>query len=218
MWWKWWRVEPSRIQVPAEIEVAGVTTCENSNLPLEQTKKTSSPSGITAATGSWDSSSALVVRQLGLPVLKSQGAGLNHHVEKLVNSYTLPNPPRRSPERTIKAPAQTTVASTPVIPPQNRSLRRRYQDVLSRMPFMSFKPAQASPAPPGPASEIQQSSTPAWTAVAPGKYTVQISPIAASRGSPRNRTTYSIMSEEDRQWIQRAQEPRKQPNPKHKSA
>ncbi|KAG8777513.1 hypothetical protein FRC12_000336 [Ceratobasidium sp. 428] len=193
LWWKWWHEEISKIQVPTEIEV------------IEQT---SSPEPLNV-TGSGSTNLVATVKQYGLPILKTQGTGLNHRVERLVRSRATPNPPKRSSERIQETPTTNSTPAPLTVSQQNRFYRRRYRDILSRMPFLSFKPTLD---PPQKATSsisnlsAEQSDTVTTLNAVPGKYSVRLSPLAATRGKPRNRATLSVMSEEDRQWVQQAQE------------
>lgn len=192
MWWKWWHSEIMKINVPVGIEVSEYEA-GSSNSAIQDEKKGIARSG--------SASSVAAAKRYGLPILKTQGLGLNHRVEQIINNRVVPKPPRRSPERLQQ---QETEEPPPSAPPQTRYYRRRYRDLLVRMPSLSFKPTPGSISSPPNAPETQQNA--AKPNAIPGKYTVRISPLAATRGAPRNRVTYPIMRNEDREWVQRAQE------------
>ncbi|KAG9103665.1 hypothetical protein FRC06_009036 [Ceratobasidium sp. 370] len=216
LWWRWWRAETTKIQAPTEIEVVEDKAGANTSLLTGRSEVLSSPSGTSDTAGSGSTNSVATAKRYGLPILKTQGAGLGYRVEQFINNRAVPNPPRRSPERTQETPAVIPATATSVASLHNRFYRRRYRDVLSRMPFLSFKPAPVSSRTANSTSETQQPDTQATPNIIPGKYSVRISPLAATRGDPRNRVTYAVMSEEDRQWVQRAQEVSRQANPERK--
>jgi hypothetical protein len=212
LWWNWWREEPTKTLVPAEIEV--IDEAMNSTVipSLKSTDELGGPgAGNNVAHGS-DSrtlSASLHLRQLGLPVARTQETGLIRRAEVYARNRIVPNPPRRSVERITgsgernhQEPETTPLA----IPPQSRFVRRRYRDLLSKMPLLTFKPAPSLHTPtthaPGTTNEYQQAS-PSPLPTTLGKFNVTISPIATTQG-PRNRVTYSLMSQEDREWIERA--------------
>ncbi|KAG8715138.1 hypothetical protein FRC11_005577 [Ceratobasidium sp. 423] len=187
LWWNWWREEPTKTLVPAEIEV----TEPNSDL---------------SANSSLESTTPLRLRQLGLPVTKTQGSGLIRRAEEYSRSHAVPKAPRRSTERSSESQDQGPKA-TITVPPQSRFMRRRYRELLSKMPLMSFKPTSSSQAAPTIASDstLHDQKSPFPSSPPLGKFNVSVSPLAATLG-PRNRTTYSVMTQEDRHWVERARE------------
>ncbi|KAG9086511.1 hypothetical protein FRC07_013067 [Ceratobasidium sp. 392] len=217
LWWRWWRAETAKIQAPAEIEVAEPIAGVHQDISAGQAGTPQNPSGASGVARSTYTNSAADVKKYGLLMLKTQGTGLNYRVEQLIGNRAMPNPPRRSPERTRETATVNSAPANSLASPQPRFYRRRYRDVLSKMPFLSFKPAPSSPQNATSASETQQPDTLATPNVVPGKYSVRISTLAAPRGKPRNRVTYSVMSEEDHQWIQRAREASQQTDSKHKN-
>ncbi|KAG8740538.1 hypothetical protein FRC10_004188 [Ceratobasidium sp. 414] len=216
LWWRWWRTETTKIQVPAEIEVIEDKAGAHPSLLTERTEVSSSP-GTPDTAGSGSTNSVAAAKRHGLPIPKTQGVGLGYRVEQLINNRAMPKPPGRSPERAQETPPAVPAPAVSVASPHNRFYRRRYRDVLSKMPFLSFKPAPVSSRVANSTPEIQQPDVQATPNVIPGKYSVRISPLAATRGNPRNRITYTVMSEEDRHWVQRAQEASRQANPERKS-
>ncbi|KAG8716506.1 hypothetical protein FRC08_009360 [Ceratobasidium sp. 394] len=218
LWWRWWRAETTKIQVPAEIEVIEDKVGANPGLPAGRTPVLSSSPGILDTAGSGSTNSVAAAQRYGLPILKTQGAGLGYLVEHFINNRAIPNPPRRSPGRTQESPVVVSTTAASATSPHNRFYRRRYRDVLNKMPFLSFKPAPVSSHTANSTSETQQPDMQATPNATPGKYSVRISPLAATRGNPRNRVTYAVMSEEDRQWVQRAQEAPGQVKSKRKNA
>ncbi|CAE6412726.1 unnamed protein product [Rhizoctonia solani] len=206
LWWNWWREEPTKTLVPTEIVVepspGNVNTLSSDATGPENGSSTTS------------SKASLRLRQLGLPVAKTQESDLIHRVEEYSRSYTLPKPPRRSTGRASDSQDQGLGAGM-VVPPQSRFMRRRYRELLSKMPLLAFKPASSSGAPSVVTSDLQpqEQGTPSKPSVPPGKFSVSISPLATTLG-PRNRTTYSLMPQEDRQWIERARESKRSLEPK----
>ncbi|CAE6340169.1 unnamed protein product [Rhizoctonia solani] len=204
LWWNWWRDEPKRTLVPAEIEVVEPNPGAPSN----------SPTSVEYSNGlSPNASTSLRLRQLGLPVASTQESGLIRRAEEFSRSHLIPKAPRRSTERTLGAPNKSPDVTT-TVPPQSRFMRRRYRELLSKMPLLSFKPSPSSPQTPpiviSDSTSHDQNSTPI---VPSGKFDVSISPLAASLG-PRGRTTYSVMTQEDRRWIERARELKRTSTPK----
>ncbi|QRW12059.1 Complex 1 protein (LYR family) [Ceratobasidium sp. AG-Ba] len=199
MWWRWWHSEITKINIPSEVEV------------IEETTSTAAKDETKGIAGSGTTNSVAAVKRYGVPLLKTQGLGLNRLVEQLVSNRAVPKAPKRSPR------LQKSASPDPPLPkpPQNRFHRRRYRDMLVRMPSLFFKPT-LDPVPVSPdASEHQQKV--AKPNKIPGKYIVRISPIAATRGSPRSRVAYSVMCEEDQQWIRRSQEATQKSDTKRRS-
>ncbi|CAE6475185.1 unnamed protein product, partial [Rhizoctonia solani] len=209
LWWNWWREEPTKTLVPTEIEVIEPKLDASATPPLEPTKST----GDFDDPSSRAPSTPLRLRQLGLPVARTQESGLLRRAEEYSRSHIIPKAPRRSAEQSPGSQDQGSETAM-VIPPQSRFMRRRYRELLSKMPLLSFKPTSHSLIPPtvAPDSAPYQNSPPV-PLIPSGKFSVSISPSAATLG-PRSRTTYSIMSQEDRQWIERAREIKQSSIPK----
>ncbi|CAE6454087.1 unnamed protein product [Rhizoctonia solani] len=201
LWWNWWREEPAKTLVPTEIEVIEPNLNTSSTSSLESTDLVENSDDQSAKT-----STPLRLRQLGLPIVSTQDSGLLRRAEEYSRSHVIPKDPRRYTKRTVGSPDQILEA-TMTVPPQSRFMRRRYRELLSKMPILSFKPTSSSQAPhigiSGSASHDQNPRL--VSPVPPGKFSVSMSPHAATLG-PRSRTTYSIMTQEDRQWIERARE------------
>ncbi|KAF8711748.1 hypothetical protein RHS03_01489, partial [Rhizoctonia solani] len=207
LWWNWWREEPTKTLVPTEIEVVEPSPDNASTLPSDKARATNN-------SGTTSSKASLRLRQLGLPVAKTQEFDLIHRAEEYSQSYTVPKTPRRFTER-IPETQEPEVGTSLAVPPQSRFMRRRYRELLSKMPLLSFNPAPSSRVPPTGSSDLrpQDRSTPPVPPVSPGRFSVSISPLATTLG-PRNRTTYSLMTQEDRQWIERARETKGRAEPK----
>lgn len=211
IWWRWWREEPTKVFAPVEIELNEGLAENIVPPPSAQTGEETLPQNNTNARPSLGPTSmATAIQRLGLPMLKTQDSGLVRRAEEYAASRRVPHAPRRSSER-IKPTARpelTKRIGTPP-PPQPRSVRRSYLDLLSRLPILSFVSAKPSPSQPAvltanPTSRDLQSASSVPTA--PGKFTVRLSPLAPIRGAPRSRVTYSRMSKEDHEWILRSQE------------
>ncbi|CAE6525851.1 unnamed protein product [Rhizoctonia solani] len=187
LWWNWWREEPTKTLMPAEIEVI-------------------EPSPDISTTPSLEFTTSLRLRQLGLPVAKTQESGLIRRAEEYSKSYTIPKAPRRSTEQPSEGQDQDP-KTTMNLPPQSRFMRRRYRELLSKMPLLSFRPTSSSQVPPtiAPDSTLHNQNSPLPSSPPSGKFSVSVSPLAATPG-PRSRTTYSLMTQEDRKWIERARE------------
>ncbi|ELU39847.1 complex 1 domain-containing protein [Rhizoctonia solani AG-1 IA] len=207
LWWNWWREEPTKTLVPTEIEVVEPSPDNASTLPSDKARATNN-------SGTTSSKASLRLRQLGLPVAKTQEFDLIHRAEEYSQSYTVPKTPRRFTER-IPDTQEPEVGTSLAVPPQSRFMRRRYRELLSKMPLLSFNPAPSSRVPPTGSSDLrpQDRSTPPVPPVSPGRFSVSISPLATTLG-PRNRTTYSLMTQEDRQWIERVRETKGRAEPK----
>ncbi|QRW24630.1 complex 1 LYR-like protein [Rhizoctonia solani] len=191
LWWNWWREEPTKTLVPTEIEVVEPSPDNASTLPSDKARATNN-------SGTTSSKASLRLRQLGLPVAKTQEFDLIHRAEEYSQNTQEPE-----------------VGTSLAVPPQSRFMRRRYRELLSKMPLLSFNSAPSSRVPPTGSSDLrpQGRSTPPVPPVSPGRFSVSISPLATTLG-PRNRTTYSLMTQEDRQWIERARESKGRPEPK----
>lgn len=206
IWWRWWREEPTKVFVPVEIEVSGGSTRDTTSpLPKQAGDEVASAPNDTKARPNRDqASTASLIQQLGLPLLKTQEFGLVRRAEQYAGNRNVPNAPKRSNERTqpTSTPESAQGISISTTPPQPRSVRRRYRDLLSKLPILSFVPTKDLP----PQSTMDQRPA-SPVAIVPGKFTVKLSPSAPVRGAPRNRATYSRMSKEDHEWILRSQEP-----------
>lgn len=216
IWWNWWREEPTKALVATEIKVIEGAANETVQLPPELVDGVGKPDGCTIE-GS-NSSTSLRLRQLGLPVAKTQQAGLIQRAEEYASYGIVPNAPRRSFERIFDVNEQEmNKKSEPIrpIPPQSRFIRRRYRDLLSKMPLLTFKPTSPSGAPAVPPLETttEDQQLPLPTPTMSGKFDVSISSLATIPGS-RNRSTYSLMRQEDREWIERAQQAKGPASPK----
>ncbi|KAJ1301582.1 hypothetical protein OPQ81_008830 [Rhizoctonia solani] len=95
LWWNWWREEPTRTLVPTEIEVTEL----NPDVPSDSSSESAIPTSSSDSPTSDISTTSLRLRQLGLPVTKTQESGLIRRAEDYARSYTIPKAPRRSPER-----------------------------------------------------------------------------------------------------------------------
>ncbi|CEL53854.1 hypothetical protein RSOLAG1IB_06635 [Rhizoctonia solani AG-1 IB] len=202
LWWNWWREEPTKTLVPTEIRI-------------EPSPGGDAP-GTTDSTNSSDTTNSklsLRLKELGLPVTKTQESDLIHRAEEYSRSYVAPRTPRRSTERTLGSQEQASEANL-AVPLQSRFMRRRYRELLGKMPILSFKPASSSKTPPPTIPDLQtqdQSALPK-PSVPSGNFNVSISSLATTPG-PRNRTTYSLMTQEDRQWLERVRESKPSPRP-----
>ncbi|KAH7334410.1 hypothetical protein B0J17DRAFT_720816 [Rhizoctonia solani] len=182
LWWNWWREEPTKTLVPAEIEVIESNLDVPATLSLESDKPT-----------------------VGFTNRQDSRIWLLRRVEEYSRSHVTPKAPRRSAERSPQSQGQRPEAII-TIPPQSRFMRRRYRELLSKMPLLSFKPTLSSQTPPTIASDsTPRQNSPHASPIPSGKFSVSISPSAATLG-PHNRTTYSLMNQEDHQWIERARE------------
>ncbi|KAF8755871.1 hypothetical protein RHS01_04813 [Rhizoctonia solani] len=130
LWWNWWREEPTKTLVPTEIEVVEPSPDNASTLPSDKARATNN-------SGTTSSKSSLRLRQLGLPVAKTQEFDLIHRAEEYSQSYTVPKTPRRFTER-IPDTQEPEVGTSLAVPPQSRFMRRRYRELLSKMPLLSF--------------------------------------------------------------------------------
>ncbi|KAF8604102.1 hypothetical protein BDV93DRAFT_121146 [Ceratobasidium sp. AG-I] len=212
IWQRWWREEPTKVFAPVEIEVSGELVENVAPLLLEQAKEEMSPQTTAGAhPGPGPTSIAALIQRLGLPMLKSQDFGLVRRAERYASIRHIPNAPKRSSGRTkpMVRPELVQGINTPVAPPHLRPVRRRYLDLLSRLPILSFAPAKTSSL---RSTTLAASLTPkdmqsaSSVPTAPGKFIVKFSPLAPIRGAPRSRTTYSHMSKEDHEWILRSRE------------
>ncbi|CAE7232136.1 unnamed protein product [Rhizoctonia solani] len=206
LWWNWWREEPTKTLVPTEIKIIESSTDTPSAGSANPTDTSGDPHS--------QPTTPLKLRQLGLPVVGTQESGLIRRAEEYSKSHITPKAPRRSAERSSVSQDPRLEATT-TFPPQSRFMRRRYRELLSKMPLLSFKPTSTSQIPPTPISDStscdQTSTTPP---LAPsGKFSVSVSPLAATLG-PRDRTSYSLMTQEDHQWIERARESKRSSKPK----
>ncbi|KAI0778406.1 hypothetical protein BD413DRAFT_107783 [Trametes elegans] len=145
--------------------------------PLQTVVEESSGSGAVSPTTDPAAVARAGARSIGL-----QNTGVFEEVEALAS------PPSRL--RHSAPVASRNSAATPAVPSfdshlPTRFLRRRYQQLLARIPVLVFKPPREGPA--GPQS---------------GKFQVRLSPNAAKRQAPVHRTT----AEADIAWIQYAED------------
>ncbi|KAI0830536.1 hypothetical protein BC628DRAFT_1408016 [Trametes gibbosa] len=146
---------------------------QRTRLPLQVVVEESATSGVSRKTD-MDALAQVGVRPVGL-----QHSGVFEEIEALAAP---PNKLRRSADRasagSTKFPATSFDSHLP-----DRFLRRRFQQLLTRIPTLVYKPQRQTP-----------------TGTKPSKFEVMLSPNAAKRRAPAHR----IAGEADLAWIRRA--------------